>query len=394
MIPMFRTPSGLVVALSLLSGAGLTVAAPAKPHAAASAATEGVAVTVTPEMMGAGKVSSGVALPPIPPVTGNRAKPVASWGKPLPYPIIIADRRNNRLIEVAPNKRIVWEMPSPDLSFYRGNEDVNFSADGKRLAVSEEDNFDLHIVDYETRSVTWTYGVPDHRGKQGRLLNYPDDSHLLADGQFLTADIRNCRVLIINPETQKITTQWGQTGQCQHKPPQQLAWPNGATPMENGDILVSEITGAWISRITRAGKVLWSATAPKVRYPSDAFPTVDEKQVIVADFSKPGRVVIFDPATCQAGAKRGACQPSWEYFQADGEGMLDHPSIARELPGTGDVLIVDDLHDRVIVVDRQTKQIIWQYGVKGTKGHAPGYLNYPDGVDIDVFRDWKAALKN
>ena len=49
---------------------------------------------------------------------------------------------------------------------------------------------------------------------------------------------------------------------------------------------------------------------------------------------------------------------------------------------------------RVIVVDRQTKQIIWQYGVKGTKGHAPGYLNYPDGVDIDVFRDWKAALKN
>ena len=26
-----------------------------------------------------------------------------------------------------------------------------------------------------------------------------------------------------------------------------------------------------------------------------------------------------------------------------------------------------------------------------TKGHLPGYLNYPDGVDIDVFRDWRAA---
>lgn len=342
----------------------------------------GVAVVVTPEMLGAGQVSSGVALPAPPPVTGNRQSPVPSWGKPLPYPIVIADRRNNRLIEVAPDKRIVWEFPSPSLKVYRGNEDVNFSPDGTRLAVSEEDNFDLHIVDYAQRALVWTYGVPDTRGRTGTLLNYPDDAHLLADGMFLTADIRNCRVLVIDPQQQRTVTQWGQPGQCRHKPPQQLAYPNGATPMDNGDILVSEITGAWISRITRAGKVLWSVPAPHVRYPSDAFPTVDGKQVIVADFSKPGRVVIFDPATGK---------PTWEYFRAEGDGMLDHPSIARELPGTNDVLIVDDLHDRVIVVDRVSQQIIWQYGVTGVKGHAPGYLNYPDGVDLDVFRDWKAV---
>jgi len=64
-------------------------------------------------------------------VTGNRKNPVPSGGKPLPYPIAIADRRNNRLLEVAPDKRIVWEVPSPNLKVYRGNEDVNFSADGK-----------------------------------------------------------------------------------------------------------------------------------------------------------------------------------------------------------------------------------------------------------------------
>lgn len=345
---------------------------------------EGVAMPVTPEMTGAGIVSSGAKLPPIPPVTGSRDKPVPSWGKPLPYPIIVADRRNNRLVQIAPDKRIVWEMPSPDLLYYRGNEDVNFSADGKQLAVSEEDNYDLHIVDYETKTVTWTFGIPNRRGKTGRLLNYPDDAHLLADGQFLTADIRNCRVLIIDPKTDRITTQWGQPGQCRHQPPQRLAWPNGATPMANGDILVSEITDAWISRITRAGKVVWSVRAPKVRYPSDAFPTNDGRQVIVADFSKPGRVVIFDPATGK---------PTWEYYETSGEKMLDHPSIARELPDTGDILVVDDLRDRVLVIDRQTKQIIWQYGVTDTKGHAPGYLNYPDGVDLDVFRDWRGSAR-
>ena len=365
--------------------AGLMAGAAVSALAAGSAAKEpGIAVEVTPEMTGAGQVSSGVALPSPPQVTGSRQRPVASWGKPLPYPIVIADRRNNRLIEVAPDKRIVWEFPSPNLTVYRGNEDVNFSQDGRLLAVSEEDNYDVHLVDYEQRAITYTYGVPNRRGSKGTLLNFPDDAHLLADGKFLTADIRNCRILIIDPKDSHIDTQWGQPGQCRHNPPHQLAFPNGATPTENGDIIVSEISGSWVSRITRAGKVLWSVPAPHVRYPSDTFPTVDGKQMIVADFTKPGRVVIFDPATKKA---------TWEYFFAEGDKMLDHPSIARELPDTGDVLIVDDLHDRVIVVDRQTKEIIWQYGVLGTKGHAPGYLNYPDGVDLDVFRDWKAALK-
>ncbi|HRH15080.1 MAG TPA: PQQ-binding-like beta-propeller repeat protein [Azonexus sp.] len=341
-------------------------------------------VTVTPEMTGAGMVSSGVILPPIPPVTGNRRNPVPSWGKPLPYPIVIADRRNNRLLEVAPDKSIVWEFPSPSLKIYRGNEDVNFSHDGRQLAVSEEDNFDVHIVDYEKRAIVWTYGIPDTRGSGDGLLNYPDDAHLLEDGQFLTADIRNCRVIIVDPKDNRITTQWGKPGNCKHNPPHTLGHPNGATPLENGDILVTEISQAWISRITREGKVLWSVKAPNIKYPSDAFPTVDGKQVIVADFWKPGRVVIFDPATRKI---------TWEYFVKEGEKMLDHSSIARELPDTGDILVVDDLNDRVIVIDRKTKEIIWQYGESKKKGYTPGLLNYPDGVDLDVFRDWKAALK-
>ena len=342
----------------------------------------GVAVQVTPEMTGAGIVSSGVTLPPIPPVTGNRKNPVASWGKPLPWPIVIADRRNNRLIEIAPDKKIIWEFPSPDLVLYRGNEDVNFSEDGKLLAVSEEDNYDVHIVDYEKKAVTWTYGTPDHKGSAPGLLNYPDDAHLLPDGNFLTADIRNHRVLIIDPRTNKIVTQWGTVGKRNHNPPHELAAPNGATPLENGDILISEIGGSWITRITRDSKMVWSVQAPRVNYPSDAFPTVDGKHVIVADFWKPGRVVIFDPATRKV---------LWDYFVKEGEGMLDHPSLARELPDTGDIIVADDLRERVIVIDRQTKKIIWQYGITDVKGHKPGYLNYPDGFDIDVFRDWKAA---
>ena len=357
-------------------------ASPPAAKAKAASPSKAVVPGSIDDPKGAGAVSSGVALPPIPPTTGNRKSPVASWGKPLPFPILIADRRNNRLLEVTPDKRIVWEFPTPNLTVYSGNEDVNFSEDGKRLAVSEEDNYDVHIVDYEKRELVWTYGVPEQKGAGPGYLHYPDDAHLLSDGKFLTADIRNCRVLILDPATNAIATQWGKPGDCRHDPPSRLAYPNGATPLDNGDVLVSEIRDAWITRITREGKVVWSVKAPNIRYPSDAFPTADGKNVIVADFWKPGRVVIFDPATRKV---------LWQYDAKEGEKMLDHPSLARELPGTGDILVADDLRHRVIVIDRATKEIIWQYGVTDTPGHKPGYLYYPDGFDLDVYRDWKVA---
>src|SRR5512135_757213 len=105
---------------AMLVATACALAPPAMAADAAKGRDEGKPVTVTSEMRGAGIVSSGEALPPIPAVSGDRRKPVASWGKPLPYPVIIADRRNNRLIEIGPNKRVLWEMPSPDLSYYRG----------------------------------------------------------------------------------------------------------------------------------------------------------------------------------------------------------------------------------------------------------------------------------
>lgn len=344
------------------------------------ASSGGEAVKVTPGMIGAGAVSSGVKLPAIPPLTGSRENPVASWGKPLPHPIVIADRRNNRLIEIAPDKSIVWEFPSPNLRIYRGNDDVFFSPDGRSLVVNEEDNYDIHIVDYDKRSLTWTFGASDTKGSAPGYFNYPDDAHLMADGNIVTADIRNCRVQFIDPVKSVVIGQWGKEGACRHDPPRFLAYPNGSTPLDNGDILVTEIPDAWITRLTRDGKIVWTRRAPGVRYPSDAFPTKDG-QVIVADYSKPGRVVIFDPKTGRA---------TWEYAVKAGEKMLDHPSLALEL-ATGDIVVNDDLRHRVVVIDRATKDITWQYGVTDKPGHAPGYLFYPDGMDIDVFRDWKSA---
>jgi DNA-binding beta-propeller fold protein YncE len=365
-----------MVAVMGLAAGKLAVATPLK-----SAKLEGHKVTVTQEMIGAGIVSSGVALPPPPPVTGSRAHPVASWGKPLPYPIVIADRRNNRLLEVTPDKRIVWEFPSPLLDIYRGNDDVYFAPGGDKLVVNEEDNYDLHIVDYKTRSLEYTFGVSNQRGTAPGYLNFPDDARMLPDGRILVSDIRNCRILFIDPKTSLPVAQWGKTGVCKHNPPATFAFPNDITPLDNGHFLVTEIPAAWITELDKDGRVVWSVKGPNLRYPSDAMPAKDGN-IVVADYAKPGAVVVFNPLTRKV---------IWQYRVESGEAALDHPSLAEELPN-GDILLNDDWRDRVLVIDRQTKHIIWQYGTTDTKGHTPGLLWYPDGMDEDIYHDWKSAL--
>jgi len=369
-------PRWVVVAAACMAAPALCAAAPqpgAKPL--------GHPVTVTQEMVGAGQVSSGVTLPTPPPVTGSRAHPVPSWGKPLPYPIVIADRRNNRLLEITPAKQIVWEFPSPLLEIYRGNDDVYFGPDGNTVVVNEEDNYDVHFLDYATRTLQYTYGMSNERGHAPGYLNFPDDARLLADGRLAVADIRNCRILFVNPKTSETLAQWGTTGVCKHNPPTSFAFPNDITPLDNGDFLITEIPAAWITRMDKGGHIIWSVQGPDLRYPSDAMPA-SNGNVIVADYARPGGVVIFNPQTRKV---------VWEYKVASGDAALNHPSLAVELPD-GDVLLNDDWRNRVLVIDRASKKIIWQYGVTDTTGHAPGFLWYPDGLDQDLYHNWKAAL--
>jgi hypothetical protein len=349
-----------------------------------------IAVTAALTAFAAPAAAAEPQPPPVPPVTANPKQPPPSWGAPLPYPVVIADRRNNRLIEVAPDKRVLWQFGSPDLKIYHDNDDVFFSPDGRLLAISEEDNQDIHLIDYERRQLVWSYGVPDVAGSRAGYLNFPDDTHVLADGTILVTDIRNCRVLFLDRATSQVKARWGGPSRsdgnwrkdpaCRHDPPHHLGLPNGAVELDGGDILVTEISGAWISRLTRDGRLVWSMQAFGLHYPSDAMPTRDG-QVIVADYSRPGRVIIFDPARRRV---------TWDYFPKGGEAMLDHPSLAMELPN-GNVILNDDYRHRVIVIDRDSKQIVWQYGITDHPGQGPGQLNNPDGIDIDLYHDWRKA---
>jgi hypothetical protein len=330
----------------------------------------------------------------LPAIAHSPASPPPAWPGPLPYPIIIADRANDRILEVTPDKRIVWQFPGPQGlpagARFGDDDDVFFTPGGRTVITNEEHQGTIAEVDYYTRRIVWTYGHYGVERYGNGYLDYPDDAYRLPDGTTVVADIRNCRELFISPD-RRILRQWGQEqdggrGGCpKSSPPRFLGSPNGDTPQPNGDILLSLINGNAVALMSRDGRVKWMAHVPYTgpnAYVSDA-QLLPDGDVLTAIYGKPGRIVVFNPRTGRV---------DWLYDVASGPGELDHPSLAERLPN-GNIITNDDYNDRVVVIDPKTKRIVWQYGVTGRPGTAPGYLNTPDGLDVDLYRDWQGWMR-
>ncbi len=282
------------------------------------------------------------------------------------YNVLIADRGNNRLIEVTPNKQIVWEYDFHLPHLGLGADDAFFTDGGKTIIAGLEEYHIIQQIDYTSKQVTWQYGDPGHPGSKDGLLNTPDDPYKLPNGDVTVADIKNCRVIEIAPD-KHIVRQHGVTGHC-NKTPGFLSKPNGDTPLPNGHTLISNIGGRWLLELDADWKPFFSMNLP-VTYPSD--PQITRAgNILISDYSTPGQIAEV--------TRQG--QVVWQYI-GEGKVKLNKPSLAIELPN-GNILANDDSNHRVIVIDKQTKKIIWQYGVTGKPGSGPGQLNVPDGVDI------------
>jgi hypothetical protein len=73
------------------------------------------------------------------PKRGPTLSPTALPGV-LPGNLLIADRANNRVIEVTPDRKLVWEFPGPgDLQpgqHFRWPDDAFYAPDGKSIVVN------------------------------------------------------------------------------------------------------------------------------------------------------------------------------------------------------------------------------------------------------------------
>ena len=291
----------------------------------------------------------------------------------LPGPILIADKKNNRLIVVSPQGQLLWQWPQPgDLAPGQNfliPDDAFITPDGKDVIATEEDNFVITEIDIATRKIVWRYGTPGTHGSGPNHLWNPDDGMMLPDGTVIAPDIKNCRIVDLSPSSPGPVWTLGTLGSCQHNPPSHFGSPNGVFPLPNGHFLVTEINGDWVEEMDRTGHVFWSTHPPAIAYPSDSS-QYKPGQYVTVDYSSPGQVLVFD----QSG------KALWRWNPSSGDGRLNHPSLAEGLPN-GDILLNDDFNHRVIVLDPVRNTIVWQYGHTGQAGSGPGYLDNPDGLD-------------
>lgn len=288
----------------------------------------------------------------------------------FPGGLLIADRGNGRLIVVTSTGQPLWRFPTtgslpPGQGF--AADDAFVAPDGKTIVANDEGHHVIDRIDIRTRKIVWQYGHYGVPGRSKGYLNTPDDAYPLANGDVVVADIRNCRVIEIAPSKQ-IVRQWGATGVCINAAPHDYGSPNGDTPLADGGLLITEIRGSRVVRLSAAGKVIFDIHVP-VRYPSDAHLDA-QGNVIVADYSTIGAVVAVTP--------KGRLL--WRYARMSGNGRLNHPSLAVPMLD-GTVVVNDDFRARVVVIDPNTMRIVWQYGQTGVPGRGPGRLSDPDGVD-------------
>jgi hypothetical protein len=291
----------------------------------------------------------------------------------LPGPVLIADRDNNRLLEVAPTGQVLWRFPAKG-SLSGGEtflvpDDAFYSPDGRRVIVTEEDDFVISVIDLARQGIVYRYGHPGVPGSEPGYVHNPDDALLTPSGEIVAADIKNCRVIVVRPPAYQVLRQLGTTGNCVHELGSSFGSPNGAFPLSDGGMAITEINGDWLDLLNGKGQAWRAIHPPGFSYPSDTN-EVRPGLFLSVDYTNPGAIETF---TADG-------RLVWRYAP-QGAQALNQPSLALPLPN-GDILANDDANHRVIVVDPRTNQVVWQYGHTGVSGAGEGFLNNPDGVDL------------
>ncbi len=327
-----------------------------------------------------GKDAAGIASGSLTTVISLRPSPYGGpagapgAGAPYSGTLLVADRGNNRLVALDRARNITWKYPSahapaPPGGFYFPD-DAFFFKHGTGIISNQENNHTIVEIGYPSGKLLWQYGHPGVPGALPGYLDQPDDAYLLKSGVVTVADASNNRILFISPG-KRIVGKIG-NGLDVHNPPKSVAYPNGDTPLADGDVLVSEIHGSWVDEYTPKGRLVWTVHIPGVNYPSDP-QQLGTNKYLMTDYDPPaeGRVLEFD--------RQG--HVSWRYDATSGDAMLKKPSLAERLPN-GLIMVNDDYRDRMVAIDPATHSIVWQYGLTDKPGTTAGVISIPDGFDL------------
>jgi len=187
---------------------------------------------------------------------------------------LITDGGNQRVIEVSPEKRIVWEFTSKNIK------GLFYPVKARRLK-----NGNTLITDWvshrvvevnRAKRIIWQYGE----------LNYPQDAVRLKNGHTLITDSGNERVIEVNAD-KEIIWQFGVTG---------IAWvdqehlnhPLSAIRLDNGNTLITDEENSRVIEVNADKKIVWQYGGSKgnaegqLNYPYNAV-RLDNRGTLIAD---------------------------------------------------------------------------------------------------------------
>ena len=309
-----------------------------------------------------------------------------------PGNILISDQYNNRLIEVTPAGKIVWQFG--DGSAVAGPQSVVGVNDAQRIpggrtliagtgvpagapapepAGGAADNR-VFIVNAAGK-IVWQYGQAGVTGSGPNELNTPVQSTYLPNGDILITDQGNQRVIMVTP-AKKIVWQYGKTGVAA-RGFNRLNNPNSAELLPNGHILIADENNNRVIEVTMAKRIVWRYGAPKSTSLSGA---------AFASRLPNGDTLISDSNNNRIVEVNMAHHVVWVYRTNKRAGSVVNPLPTRAVRlRNGDTLISDQYNNQVILVTH-AKKIVWQYGTIGVTGNGAGMLNGP--YDAKVIGDF------
>lgn len=260
---------------------------------------------------------------------------------------LLVAQADGRLLSISPRGQVVWHERQADPGA------VFVSRTGRTEIITQPHASRVVLRRIDSGTVAFVYG-------RNRLrLRAPGSAVEDARGEVVIADTGNCRLVFAR--------------QTSERPLRVIAWARGcprSALIGDGLLVVTEQGPVGIAVLSERGAQLARIPLGDLTVPSDAV-AFRAHAIVVADQTKPGRVVEID--------WRG--RTLWSYGPPAGPGELDRPSLASVLPD-GNVLVLDGGNDRVVVIDRQTKLIVWQYGHRGVAGNRPGYLERPTSATL------------
>ena len=340
-------------------------------------ANAGAAVTGGRLWIVGGESSGGAPTTDVQMVVPNRA--FGSAGSPAPArpssatSCSIADRGNDRLL--APQRPQPGRLALPAREAARRRPAASTSpttpssSTTARAIISNQEHNEHDRRDRLSRrgSSSGPYGHPRVTGlRPGLPARRPTTPTCSTNGHdHASPTPRTAASCSSTRRTSASSTRSAPPDACTHDPPSALGSPNGDTPLAERQppglrdqrLLDRRVHPARAS--SSGASSCRSATRPT---PSSSAPTATSSPTT--------------RARAGSSSSTGAGKILYRYQPAGGPGMLNHPS-PRRASAQRRFMVNDDYRDRMVAIDPSTKALVWQYGVTGHPGTAPGPPQHP-----------------